>query len=228
MINVEGYVLAACPDEGGLQQSRRLQLSPQHTYFNAGVCVFNLLELRRLDVERLFLEAYLSKADVIILQDQDILNLSFSGRTKTLPLRWNANTRIFMANELEHAYSLEEATAAGEFPAIVHFTDALKPWHPRCGHPLAPLYWKWRSVTPWAEANKTSWLDRLSPLPVGRRFEELPTHAELARNLVNTTKLSRKLAQLGLAIDRTLFPIGAFIYRLSEVIKRSYTRSDRV
>lgn len=150
--DMSSYFIAAADDEGGVLQSRRLNLPVNHRYFNAGVAVFNLAEIRKVDADALYLEAFLKKRGDITLQDQDILNIAFAGKTKTIDLRWNANARLYRMNDLERAYSEDQAVAAGSAPGIIHFTDVPKPWTPGCRHPLRNVYWHWRNQTPWAQS----------------------------------------------------------------------------
>lgn len=150
-ISLDGNPIGACADEGGITQSRRLQLDPAHVYFNAGVAIFDLTALQAMDFETKALHAYNNNAALITLQDQDILNIVFCGQTKLLPLRWNANTRLFVGSDLEAAYSPAEAYAAAAAPGILHFTDIRKPWTPKGLNPMGYLYWTYRNQTAWRE-----------------------------------------------------------------------------
>ncbi|TMV09056.1 DUF4422 domain-containing protein [Ruegeria sediminis] len=150
-IPLNGNPIAGAPDEGGRSQSRRLQLPLSHRYFNAGVCVLDLHALRQFDITEEVLRAFRKYGDLITLQDQDLLNIIFSGQTTSLPLAWNANTRIFTGNSLEPDYSEEEAQESALDPKIVHFTDRIKPWNTKCPHPLQELYWLHRNETAWRE-----------------------------------------------------------------------------
>jgi lipopolysaccharide biosynthesis glycosyltransferase len=150
-IDIRGKPIGACPDEGGVLQSRRLRLPVTHTYCNAGVIVFDLEHLRKIDMFERVLVTFRKYADFITLQDQDILNIVFCNNTFVLPLRWNVNSRIFMPNELEPAYTMSQALEAARSPGIIHFTDRRKPWTKNCKHPLRNLYWEYRNDTPWRE-----------------------------------------------------------------------------
>ncbi|MBB4196503.1 lipopolysaccharide biosynthesis glycosyltransferase [Rhodoblastus sphagnicola] len=177
-LDLDDRFAAACADEGGVLQSRRLGLPITHSYFNAGVCVFNLKKLRGIDADALYLTAYLDNKALITLQDQDILNIAFRNSALELPLRWNANARLYRWNDLDYRYSEEEAQAAALKPGLIHFTDSSKPWHSHCQHPLAPLYWQWRQTTPWARRgvqnirlfSVRAMIDRI--LSAGRRLEQ--------------------------------------------------------
>jgi lipopolysaccharide biosynthesis glycosyltransferase len=149
-IDLDGAIVGGCPDEAGVMWARLQQLPETHPYFNAGVMVLDLQRLRAIAAEVLYLESFVLNASTILQGEQDILNIAFVGRTKRLPLRWNACSRLYRANDFDHLYSAEEAQEAREHPGIIHFTDVHKPWTRKCEHPLRALYETWRDTTPWA------------------------------------------------------------------------------
>ncbi|MBO9445971.1 DUF4422 domain-containing protein [Ruegeria sp. R14_0] len=151
-VNLDGCIIAAAPDEGGAAQNRRLKLSTKHKYFNAGVLVLNVEQLRVFDLKTQVLRAFEDRGEFITLQDQDLLNIIFENSAAPLDLKWNVNNRIFVKNELDPAYSDDQAAAAAKQPGILHFTDSKKPWHNTCYNPFYELYWFHRSSTPWAES----------------------------------------------------------------------------
>lgn len=134
-------------DEGGVVQCRRLGLPPKSNYFNAGITVFNLKEIRAriADPMKLYLDTFYKYRECITLQDQDILNLAFDGHICTLPLKWNVNGRIFEPNELDHKYSQQDIDEALGDLGIIHYTDRKKPWKVQATHPLTNLYWFYRN-----------------------------------------------------------------------------------
>ncbi|PRX09383.1 UNVERIFIED_ORG: lipopolysaccharide biosynthesis glycosyltransferase [Martelella mediterranea] len=152
-IDLEGHPVAGAPDDAGLHQARRLRLDAAHRYFNAGIMVFDIARFREMELTDEILAIFRAQGPFIISQDQDILNILFCNDTKLLPLCWNAGTRIYRSNPLEPAYSEAEALEAARAPAIVHFTDAKKPWHTKCTHPFTELYWDYRNETHWAEGS---------------------------------------------------------------------------
>jgi lipopolysaccharide biosynthesis glycosyltransferase len=160
-LDLEGAVVGGCPDEGGGQEARRLRLAETHSYFNAGVLVFDLQKLRAMAPETLYLESFVHNTAIIAFGDQDILNIALVGRTKRLPLRWNVTARIYDVNPRDHTFSDEEAAQARAHPAIVHFTQANKPWMETSRHPLRDLYWMWRDTTPWAVSRSERWQKRM-------------------------------------------------------------------
>ncbi len=153
-MDITDYACAAAEDEGSLYQIKRLKLPIQNSYFNAGVMIFNIEYLRKMDFIKIWQEYFNKNKDIILLQDQDILNGTLNGKCKFLPLKWNANGRLYSKdNIIEHIYSYEEAMEAAHNPAIIHFTDKNKPWMKTCTHPLKTEYIKYLKHTPWK--NKT-------------------------------------------------------------------------
>lgn len=157
-IDLEGRPIAGAPDEGGVQQARRLGLSLTHQYFNAGVLVFDLQALRARALHQQIMDTMRRLGSVLTLQDQDLLNVIFQNESHRLHLRWNANNRLYVPNVLDAAYSDQEAAEAAWAPAIVHFTDSRKPWQYKSINPLTPLYWLHRNATPWRETPVKAWL----------------------------------------------------------------------
>ncbi len=94
-------------------------------YFNAGVLVLDLDELRRLDAARVFWE--LAHRE-LPFNDQDVLNLWAAGRWRELPTRWNCPA---------HSADVPDAEVS-----IVHFIGPRKPWH--ADGPLLPRYADWQ------------------------------------------------------------------------------------
>lgn len=80
-------------------------------YFNAGVLVMNLAEMRRIGFEETFVRL-LSAVTFRVAQDQDYLNVICGGRVKFLPSVWN-----YMPFK-----------PAEEEPMLVHFNLDSKPW----------------------------------------------------------------------------------------------------
>lgn len=149
---MEDCCIAGVPDEGDVLQCRRLYPHAGPDYFNAGVVLFNVAQINRCFPDMLVAcaERYYRHQDIITLQDQDMLNLTFRRSIRRLPLRWNVSSRMFTCNDLEHSYTVEEATEAVNAPGILHYTDSKKPWNLFCDHPLRHLYWQYRRDTPFS------------------------------------------------------------------------------
>ncbi len=109
---------------------------PREKYFNAGILVMNLYEMRRLHIERVF-ASLLSKRTFSVAQDQDYLNVICAGRVKMLDLLWNKTPM---------PYSDRSIT-----PYIVHYKINFKPWK-YDGIVYGELFWKFAERTPYYSA----------------------------------------------------------------------------
>lgn len=165
-------LLAAADDEGGITQVRRLRLPDTYRYFNAGVILFNVKQMRNEKIYNKFVSNYFLNRYAITLQDQDILNLTCVNRVKYIDLAWNSNSRLYRFNELERAYNDETAKNAAFCPFILHFTDKDKPWQIKCNHPLKKNYFLYSDKIKW-DTNKKS---------------ILKSYIEYINNLLNTCK----------------------------------------
>lgn len=149
---MEACCIAGVPDEGDVLQCRRLYQHAGPDYINAGIVLFNIAQINQRFPDMLIAcaERYYRHRDLITLQDQDMLNLTFRGSIRRLPLKWNVSSRMFTCNDLEHSYTVEEATEAVNALGILHYTDSKKPWNLFCDHPLRHLYWQCRRDTPFS------------------------------------------------------------------------------
>lgn len=149
--DLEGNFAAVIEDEGSVHQAERMKFPESHTYFNAGILLLNLEELHKIDFEKECFRYLEENREIIRLQDQDILNGLFLGKCKYLHLRWNANGRIYIENNLRNKYTEQEINEATTDPGILHYTDVHKPWVDTCKHPLRSEYLKFLAMTPWAD-----------------------------------------------------------------------------
>jgi lipopolysaccharide biosynthesis glycosyltransferase len=129
----------------------RLGLPGPEVYFNSGVLLLNLDEMRRHDSTTALLRIVADRGDDFEWPDQDALNLVLGEGRLPLHPRWNAT------NALRHPWSKGtfprwERQRALHLPSIRHFEgpDANKPWHPGCVERQRRLYWKHRRATPWS------------------------------------------------------------------------------
>ena len=84
-------------------------------YFNAGILLMNLRELRRFRFEEKFLYS-LEKVRFTVAQDQDYLNRLCRGRVKMFGKVWNR-------------MPIPDAGIRNEDVKLVHYNLAFKPWH---------------------------------------------------------------------------------------------------
>jgi poly(ribitol-phosphate) beta-N-acetylglucosaminyltransferase len=156
-------------------------------YFNSGVLVMNLDELRRGDYadrildyavahtdhvratevdESSTLEAFtygLNHPERLLFPDQDSVNAVLWERRLKLHPRWNYQL-LFHRFEFRTPELTDEIVAeARANPAIRHFEGPghSKPWHPESDPADRALYWAHRERTPWRAAAASS--SRSSP-----------------------------------------------------------------
>lgn len=86
-----------------------------HRYFNAGVLLMNLHQLRRFKFQEKFVYL-LDKIKFSVAQDQDYLNRLCKGRVKLVDRVWNR-------------MPIEDPKIRTEDVKLVHYNLAFKPWH---------------------------------------------------------------------------------------------------
>lgn len=86
-----------------------------HRYFNAGVLLMNLHQLRRFKFQEKFVYL-LDKIKFSVAQDQDYLNRLCKGRVKLVDRVWNR-------------MPIEDPKIKVEDVKLVHYNLAFKPWH---------------------------------------------------------------------------------------------------
>lgn len=126
-----------------------LGLPDAASYFNSGVMLLDLNELR---VERLterVIDFVRSGRAPMPWADQDPLNAILHHRRIRLHPRWNVMTPLFDLPARMLPFEAEEICEAIEQPVIVHFIGPYKPWHYRCRHPFRAEYFEHLRHTPW-------------------------------------------------------------------------------
>ena len=152
--DVKGHLLAAAldPDTAGLYNGFEpqkknymdniLKINSPYEYFQAGVIVFNLDEMRKtLKVDDLL--AFASSYNWELL-DQDVLNYIAQGRVKFVDMAWNVmydwrRIRLSQIVSLAPIPLYLQYVEARKNPKIIHYAGPEKPWHdPECD--FAALY----------------------------------------------------------------------------------------
>ena len=100
-------------------------------YVNAGVLLWNLEEMRKCNLESMFLKLVSTNYRMM---DQDILNKVCFGKIKIIPLRYNVMTKLYHPEEKKltiqkQLYTIIEYNEAFSSPIIIHFCDKAKPWN---------------------------------------------------------------------------------------------------
>lgn len=151
--DVEGYAFAGVMDIASMQRTcpLRLHYPVAESYYNSGMCVYNLRYLREHAFDDIVSDFITHHADLIVCHDQDIMNACFHGQYKPVPEKWNM-LNDFLAYRYEYnGEDVPSFESAKRDPAIVHFTTAIKPWHAECQNPYTDEYWKYLRMTPWKD-----------------------------------------------------------------------------
>lgn len=137
-------------------------------YFNAGVMLMNLEEMRRADSSAALLAYGRERADRLVLRDQDALNAVLGPRCLELHPRWNCMNAFFVYPWADEAFGPERLAEARRDPAIRHFEGPFfnKPWHLTGDPDARAVYKRHRSATPWPRYKP----EGLTPSNIARRL----------------------------------------------------------
>lgn len=162
--DVEGYLLAAARDpemlghlNGANKKTRKyilneLKMQNPYDYFQAGVLLFNEMEMRKVYT----LDQWLTFSSVPYrYNDQDVLNIYCEGRVKFLDMSWNmitdcdhtrvCNIIVHAPEDIQKAYH-----AAHAAPRMIHYAGHRKPWH-KPTEDMADYFWAASRKTPYYE-----------------------------------------------------------------------------
>lgn len=153
-LDLTGHWLAAVTNVFQHNHTHRpaeLGLAGVHVYFNAGVLLMNLEEMRRNECTARLLEYAREDPERIAWRDQDALNVVLGERRLPLHPRWNLMNAFFVFDYADEAFPPGQLAEAKADPAIRHFEgpEQNKPWHYLCERELRDLYAEHRRATPW-------------------------------------------------------------------------------
>lgn len=142
------------PDATTLAYSREiLKLEDPYNYFQAGVLVFNIPEMRKKTNVTELLE--IADKDLYRYSDQDILNVLCEGRVTYIDMKWNHifdcnGDRIRNVVVWAPANIYEEYMEARKSPYIIHYAGFCKPWD-EPDEEFGEFFWKYAQKTPYYE-----------------------------------------------------------------------------
>lgn len=96
---------------------RSIGLQSQSTYVNSGVLVMNLRRIRKLRKTQQLLKNAKDLKDIVRIQDQDIINITFQGEIARFHKKYNYTDS-----------DRREGSLTNHEVAIVHFNTRNKPW----------------------------------------------------------------------------------------------------
>ena len=126
----------------------RLQYPVESSYFNAGVLLIDLKQLRT--IYKLDDAIQFTLTHTIKYHDQDVLNGLLHERKQFLDLRYNVmDTYLIRGMGFPPRY--QKQREAIFHPAIIHYTGDVKPWHKESRNPYTYKYYEYLKLTPWKE-----------------------------------------------------------------------------
>lgn len=135
----------------------RLDYPLAYGYFNDGVMLLNLDEMRKVDMLSISKDIASNIPLALKNHEQDILNKIFYKNKQALDFKYNLLEYYLYTEDwlyLDRKY-YPEIVEACKNPVIVHFCMPQKPWHIECINPYKELYYKYRKMTPWPELKLT-------------------------------------------------------------------------
>ena len=136
-------------EEWALGRPAELGLAGPERYFNSGVLVLNLEQMRR-DGRGPALREFVRERE-LLWPDQDALNVVLGERRLELHPRWNCMNSVLAFPQAVEVFGARAVEEARENPGIRHFEgpDANKPWHLLCEAPGRERWREHSRATPW-------------------------------------------------------------------------------
>lgn len=178
-----GHPIAAVSDRNLDQQRKRLGMSPDSPYFNAGVLLIDLEQWRNEEILDKGLRFATTNAEKLDNWDQDVLNHLFENRVLLLHPRWNAMAHLWGLDPewLKAQGDLSDTDqAAKDNPHVIHFAGGgfAKPWNYHCPHPKKDEYRKLLAQTPWS-------MSILEGRPTRNRMEPIRRISQKLKRILN-------------------------------------------
>ena len=135
-------------------------------YFNAGVLIMNLKELRKFNFQEKFIYL-LEKTTYSVAQDQDYLNRICKGRVHFLKVIWN---KMPIARKSINVKDIK----------LIHYNFAHKPWHYE-----SVLYDEYF----WKYAEKSNFFDEIKKVQISYSDEQIKEDQEKGKKLLELAQL---------------------------------------
>ncbi|MBR6163911.1 glycosyltransferase [bacterium] len=141
--DIENYCAGVIEDKMAYEQIGILGLKNEK-YFNAGVLLLNLGEIRKTKFEEDVIDYFNKNKRFLKYHDQDILNAIWDCRVKFLDERFNAQSYSFQ--RMKQRYK-KAGVKRIKNPVIIHYTGEIKPWHIYCKHIKVSEWLKYQQMT---------------------------------------------------------------------------------
>lgn len=138
------------------QRVSDLGVQPE-SYFNSGVLLLNLEQLRVDNCLTAIRELVQRRQTDLVWPDQDALNLVLGGRRVALHPRWNCMNSVLYFPWAKDIFGEGTVESARRRPGIRHFEgpEGNKPWHVLNRDKDRRLYFRHRRQTPWPLVRRT-------------------------------------------------------------------------
>lgn len=144
---VDGFL---APDYGNGQLFHERWSLPEGKYFNAGILVIDLQQVREKKLFSKTIEFLAEHGRELPFNDQDALNHVFHNDWLPLSVAWNVQRRQSVSWEVRTIPA--EMQLGDQRPLIVHYTGPEKPWLSTGYHPWSWIYWESLAHTPFLRA----------------------------------------------------------------------------
>lgn len=131
--DIQNYAAAGVKDH--FDRYEQLGISQEYEYFNAGVMVWNLESIRKMDFTAKAIKYLHEQYDHVLYWDQDIINYLLQGKVKKINKTWN----VFPTDDLKEKRSAK----------IVHYAGSVKPWNYPQDNSFDKYYFKYLMKTSW-------------------------------------------------------------------------------
>ena len=159
-LDVSDYVVYGVKDCISGLYKQNIGLQPKAQYINAGVLLFNLEKLRKVDIKETIDQYMLKYEHLINYADQDILNGIFRDKIGIIDLKYNVMTidiahtykEIKVLRRPTNYYTEKEFENAVNNPIIIHYTTNMlivRPWFENANHPFTDEFRKYMKLSPW-------------------------------------------------------------------------------
>ena len=172
-IDLEGNLVGAIPDSAvsnvkEFQEyvEKRIGVSRFDQYFNAGILLMDLKQLREINFEEKFI-SLLSTITFDVAQDQDYLNTICKNHVKIIDSSWNV-------------MPFENNTIKKEDINLIHYNLSMKPWH--FDNIMYEEYF-------WQYAKSTSFYEQILEIKKNYSPEKQAKSQEQTINLIKNTKI---------------------------------------
>lgn len=124
---MDGAVIAAVPDsKAAIEKGNIARLGLDGRYYNSGVLLIDCEAIRGGCFARAQMASLIADAvadNNLVYPDQDLINLIYRGKIKTLPTIWNFTTNL--KTDIGMVVSRSEMRQV----RVIHYIGPTKPWH---------------------------------------------------------------------------------------------------